>query len=269
MISQVFWHSWMVWYYICVLTYFDECYDGNHNYLILGALFNPKPKKIHRDFLQAKRNKKYIKKDGTAKEIKYSTCIDAKRYKVAQRAVDCFNDNESFFRAIVIDQRPKADFNLDFYGRPDEPKKIKDARAYKKFTELLLRSNIITTNGVLLTDRITRCKGDAFLPLIREAFGTLGAEYSQGRSEPVFRHIQEVNTALEQYHVGQIGDILQGVILNELLPTKNRWKRKIRDYVKKELGLPSLSQNYWQSLSKWQQDQKHFKYQIWYWRPSD
>ncbi len=251
------------------ICYFDECYDGNHSYLILGALFNPEPKKIHHDFLQAKRNKRYIKRDGTTKEIKYSTCNNSKRYKVAQRAVDCFKDSQSFFRAIVIDQRPESGFNLDFFGRPDEPKKIKDARAYKKFTELLLKSNITTTNGVLLTDKLSRCKGDAFLPLIREAFGTPGVEHSQGRNEPIFCHIQEVDTALEQYHVGQIGDILQGAILNELVPARNRFKRKLREYVKKELGLPSLEQNYWLPLSKWEQDAKHHKYQIWYWRPGE
>lgn len=252
-----------------VLTFFDECYDDNHSYLILGALFNPKPKKIHRDFLQAKWNERYIKRDGTAREIKYSMCVDTKRYKVAQKAVDCFKDSQSFFRAIVIDQRPQSGFNLDFFGQPNEPKKLKDARAYKKFTELLLKSNITTTNGVLLTDRITRCKGDAFLPLIREAFGTPGVGYSQGSSDPIFRHIQEVDTAIEEYHVGQIGDILQGAILNELVPARNRFKRKLREYVKKELALPSLGQNYWLSLSKREQDAKHYKYQIWYWKPGE
>lgn len=267
--QQVLGCHFVVWYYVRVLTYFDECYDGNHSYLILGALFNPKPKEIHHDFLEAKRRKSYLNVNGTAKEIKYSYCVDHKRYSLARKAVDCFVDSQSFFRAIVIDQRPQSGFNLDRFGRPDEPKKIKDARAYKKFAELLLRSNITTTNGVLLTDRITRCKGDAFLPLIREAFGTAGVEYSQGRSEPIFRHIQEVDTALEQYHVGQIGDILQGAILNELAPARSRFKRKLREYIKKELALPSLGQDYWLPLSKWEQDAKHFKYQIWYWRTGD
>jgi len=251
-----------------MLTTFDECYDSNHTYLILGALFNPRPKDIHREFLKAKRDKGYVGADGSAKEIKYSYCNSRKRYSIAAKAVDCFRNSQSFFWAIVIDQRPEAGFNIDFFGSRYEPKALKKARAYKKFTELLLRSNIPTIeNGILLTDRLTRCKGDEFCHLIRELFGTHGAGYSAGRNKPVFRHIQEVDTALEQYHVGQIGDILQGVILNELLPTKGQWKRKLRNYVKKQLGVPSLLRNYWQSLSKWQQDQTHPKYQIWYWRP--
>ena len=258
-----------MWYYVRVKTYFDECYDGNRSYLILGALLNPKPKKIHRAFLEAKRGENYLTANGTAKEIKYSYCTNHKRYSVAQKAVDCFVDSQSFFRAIVVDQRPQSGFNLDFFGRPDEPKKIKDARAYKKFTELLLGKNITITNGVLLTDRLSRCKGDVFLSLIEEAFGTAGVGYSQGKSEPIFRHIQEVDTALEPYHVGQIGDILQGVILNELVPARSKFKRKLREYVEKELDLPSLGQDYWSPLPKWEQDAKHFKYQIWYWRPAD
>lgn len=252
-----------------MLTTFDECYDNKHTYLILGALFNPNPPKIHRKFLIAKRVKGYIKNDGTVKEIKYTYCSNHYRYSIAKRAVDCFIDSESSFRAIVIDQSPQSGFSLDYFGRPDELKIIKEARAYKKFTELLLKSNIptIMTNGILLTDRLTRCRGDAFLSLIIELFGTPGVGYSYGSNKPIFRHIQEVDTALEQYHVGQIGDILQGVILNELAPAKTRWKRKLREYVEQQLRLPSLSQSYWQALPKWEQDQKHPKYQIWYWRP--
>lgn len=267
--NQKFWSPWAVWYYIRMLTYFDECYDGGRNYLILAALFNPNIKKIHKDFLRAKQGKRYFKADGSVQEIKYSYCNNPERYSVAQKAVDCFVDSQSFFRAIVIDQHPQSGFKLDRFGRIDEPKKIKDARAYKKFTELLLESNITTMNGVLLTDRLGRCKGDAFLPLIKEAFGTAGVGYSQGRSQPVFRHIQEVDTALEPYHVGQIGDILQGAILNELAPVAtNEFKPKIREYVKEKLALPSLGPDYWLPLPKWEQDAKHFKYQIWYWRPS-
>ncbi len=267
MTNQMLGHSWIVWYSIRMLTYFDECYYGNPSYLILGVLYNPSVGKVHEDFLKRKQDEKYFKTDGTLQEIKCNYCVNSKRFRVARLAVDCFKESSSFFRAIVIDQRPQSGFNLDFFGRPDEPKNIKDARAYKKFTELLLKSNITITNGVLLTDRMSRPKDDAFLSLISEEFGTEGVEYSRGKSEPIYRHIQEVDTALEQYHVGQIGDILQGVILNELVPVGSRFKRKLREYVKKELALPSLGQDYWLPLSKWEQDAKHHKYQIWYWGP--
>ncbi len=69
MVSWEFGHSWVLWYYIRMLTYFDECYDGNHSYLILGVLYNPEVGKIHKDFLKRKRDEKYFKIDGTVQEI--------------------------------------------------------------------------------------------------------------------------------------------------------------------------------------------------------
>jgi hypothetical protein len=252
-----------------MLTTFDESYDNNHNYLILGALFNPRHKIIQREFAEAKRNVGFVNPDGTVREIKYSLCTDKRKYEVAKIAVDCFINSHSFFRAIVIDQKPDSGFRLDYFGKPFERKALKEARAYKKFTELLLKSNLplIQPNGLLYADKLTRCKGDAFCQLITELFGTRGTNYSVGHDKPIFKHISEVDTSLEDYHLGQIGDILQGVILNELKPGDNRWKNKIRNYVKGQLKIPSLLPDYWGILPKWHQDQKHPKYQVWYWRP--
>jgi len=249
-------------------VFFDECYDNNHNYLILGALFNPEPHKIHRILRQEKRDRNYLNLDGTVREIKYVLCNTHYRCDVAKCAVDCFVGSSSLFRAIVIDQRPNTGFSLDYFGNPNEGKAIKEARAYKKFTELLLKSNIAdVSGGTLYADRLTRCKGDAFVPLITESFGKPNCNYSIGKNEPVFRYVQEVDTALEQYHVGQIGDILQGAILCELVPPHNRYKRELNTYVKKQLNISSLGQTYWQNLPKWEQDLKHPKYQVWYWEP--
>ncbi len=252
-----------------MLTNFDECYDNAHNYLILGALFNPRHKIIHRAFVKAKRDAGYVNPDGTVREIKYALCSDSKRYKIAKLAVDCFINSDSFFRAVVVDQRPEAGFNLNYFGRRNERKAIKEARAYKKFCELLLKANIqdIQPNGLLYTDKLTRCRGDLFCQLITELFGTQGEEYSKGGSKPVFKHITEVDTSLEEYHLGQIGDILQGAIINELVPGLNRWKRKLRNYVKGQLNLPSLSADFWRLLPKWYVNQKYPKYQVWYWVP--
>jgi hypothetical protein len=253
-----------------VTVFFDECYDNAHNYLILAALFNPEPHKIHRIFRQEKRDKNYLHPDGTVREIKYSHCITHYHYQIAKCAIDCFKNSSSSFRAIVIDQNPNAGFSFDYFGTPNEHRAIKEARAYKKFTELLLCSNMVNiSGGTLYTDRLTRCKGDAFISLITELFGDINGKYSKGKVEPVFKNIEEVDTALEQYHLGQIGDILQGVILCELIPPKNRWKRELNKYVKRQLNLNSLGQVYWQNLPKWKQDLIHPKYQIWYWQPGE
>ena len=103
--------------------------------------------------------------------------------------------------------------------------------------------------------------------LLKDLFCTTGENYSVGKNKPIFKHIQEVDTGLEYYHIGQIGDILQGVILNELMPTQNRWKKKIRNYVKGQLEIPSLLPEYWKILSRRYQNQEYHKYQVWYWTP--
>ena len=248
-----------------MLIYFDECYDNNHQYLILGSIFNPRPKLIHKAFLREKQILNYLKHDGTAQEIKYSYVTNHKRYEVAKKAVDCFFNSPSFFRAIVIEQGIESGFNFNYFGKANEPKSIKEARAYKKFMELLLGSNITAvSNAVLLTDRLTRCSGDLCLELMKERFG----QSEGGDKPPIFKEVREIDTALEQYHVGQIGDILQGVILNQLIPTENKWKRNIRDYVKSKLLVPSLGPDHWKQLQKWEVDQRYPKYQIWYWQPN-
>jgi hypothetical protein len=258
------------WYILnIVIVYFDECYDSNHDFLILGALFNPRHKAIYDDFKREKRRCHFVNSDGRGLEIKYTKSNTRRNFIMALRAVDCFINSQSYFRAIVVDQRQSSGFNLDYFGKPYETKTIKNARAYKVFSELLLRDNISRiSNGVLLTDRLTRCSGDECLDLIMGLFGTPNQKYSSRRKYPIFRHVQEVDTALETYHVGQIGDILQGVILNELVPSQNKYKRKLREYVKQQLSIPSLDSQYWQSLNVKQRNQLHPKYQAWHWKPS-
>lgn len=253
-----------------MLTTLDESYDSDHRYLIFGAVFHPLYKQIHRQFREAKKNAGYVNTaDGKVREIKYVLCNTHKRYEIAKLAVDCFINSPSFFRAIVIDKDPSSGFSLNYFGKASEPTAIKEARAYKKFCELLLKSCLpeIQPNGLLYTDALTHCHGDAFCALINELFSISGQNYSKDLDKPIFKLIKEVDTSLEDYQLGQIGDILQGAILNELVPGTNRWKKQIRNYIKGQLGLPSLSPKYWQILPKWLKNQKHPKYQIWYWVP--
>lgn len=247
--------------------YFDESYDMNKEFLILSALFSPRPKRLHSAMLNVKVAEHYLDAAGEPLEIKYSTSDTSRRSRVACKCVDCFAMSPSWFRAIVI-ETGAGKFDLNYFGRRFESDAMKWARAYKKFAELLLSHNCSgVENGVLLTDRLTRTKGDLFLELLRETFSQPGLAYSTGKTQPIFRHIQEVDTALPKYQVGQIGDILMGSILNALRPTKNRFKRRLRNHVVNVLSLPSLLPSYWQQLAKWQIEAMHPKFGIWYWRP--
>lgn len=43
-----------------MLIYFDESYDNGHKYLLLGALFNPHPKFLHRELTELKKKYNYF-----------------------------------------------------------------------------------------------------------------------------------------------------------------------------------------------------------------
>ena len=251
-----------------MLVYLDESYDGNHSFFLLGALFVPSSRKLHRAFRQAKVDEGYVLPGGEVKEIKYTEIRTPRLLRVAQVGVDLFMNNDAWFRCIVVDQRPESGWRLDYFGSRDERKAIKEARFYKKFAEMLLRSNsqdII--NGVLLTDRMTRCAGDDFLRLIRDEFSAPSGPSSPA---PTYRSVQSVDTGAEGYHLGQIGDLLTGAVLNELVEPKGstgRYKRRFRDYVKTCIKIPSLGPEYWR-MSKDQANVQHPKFQVWHWRPT-
>lgn len=43
-----------------MLIYFDESYDNDHKYLLLGALFNPHPKFLHRELIEMKKKYNFV-----------------------------------------------------------------------------------------------------------------------------------------------------------------------------------------------------------------
>lgn len=250
-----------------MLVYLDESYDNAHNFFLLGALFVPDSIPLHRAFRQVKVSEGYVLPNGEVKEVKYSQLARPKQLRIAKAGVDLFLESDGWFRCIVVDQRPEFGWSLDYFGNRTEGRAIKEARFYKKFTEMLLRSNSKDfVNGVLLADRMTRCTGDDFLRLISDEFS---APSGPSSSEPTFRAVHEVDTAKETYHLGQVGDLLTGAILNDLVEPQGasaRYKRSFKEYVKGRIGVPSLGTEYW-DMPKYRADALHPKFQVWFWQP--
>jgi len=249
-----------------MLIYFDESYDNEHRYLILGALFNPHPKFLHRELLEMKRDCNYIGRDGKVLEIKYNNCTTKKRETMNCNAIDIFMKSTSYFRAIVIDQNI---MDLDRFGRKSEDKKIKMARAYKKFAELLLSHNTENIyNGVLLTDELTRANGDKFIEIMKQDFCMINGKHCNDGHKPTLKEITDIKSHLEEYHVNQINDILMGSILNNLKPTTKEYKNNVRNHLIKTLEVKDLLQGSWSQYSKSRVEEYYPKYNIWYWRPN-
>ncbi len=73
-----------------MLIYFDESYDQERQYLLLGTLFNPHPKFLHQKLLEMKKKYNYLDQNGKALEIKYNNCINKKREIMNCEAIDIF-----------------------------------------------------------------------------------------------------------------------------------------------------------------------------------
>jgi len=53
-----------------MIIYFDESYDPERQYLILGAAFHPRSKSLNRELTKIKRANSFVNDDGTMKELK-------------------------------------------------------------------------------------------------------------------------------------------------------------------------------------------------------
>jgi hypothetical protein len=246
-----------------MLIYFDESYDNNHKYLILGALFNPKSKYLHKKLITLK-DSYFFKNNGKYKELKYNNCINEYNYNLCCGAIDIFMESQSYFRAVVIDQ---SLLDLDYFGRKYENKNIKMARVYKKFAEMLISNNSRNIkNGVLLTDELTRCKGDEFIEIMKQEFCSSEGKHKHFSGEPILKHIMDIHSHVENYQVCQINDILIGCILNNLVPTKKKYKNDIRNYLINKLKVGSLLSKDWKFSKKYIEENSP-KFNIWYWFP--
>jgi hypothetical protein len=247
-----------------MLIYFDESYDNQHDYLILAALFNPHPAYLHRRLKEIKNEECFNKDDGSPRELKYSRIKNAKSLRVAQKAIDAFMHSTSWFRCVVIKQDL---INLDYFGKPQESDAIKYARLYKKFAELLIGHNTDNVlSAVLLTDQLTRCKGDEFIEVMKQEFCIPFGNYSENSHIPRLKDVMDIQSHLEQYHVCQINDILAGCVLNNLKPT-HKFKNQLREYLIQGLNVKDLLPGSWSHYSKTYLEQYYPKFNVWYWEP--
>ena len=250
-----------------MLIYFDESYDNEHKYLLLGALFNPHPKFLHRELSELKKRYNYFSANGYPAEIKYNNCVNNFRLRMYKDAVDIFFKSTSYFRCIVIDQKV---LDLSYFGQMHEDNDIKMARAYKKFAELLIAHNTENVyNGVLLTDELKRCKGDRFIKLMKNDFCLPNGKHCNMKNRPTLKHVADIKSHLENFQTGQINDVLLGCVLNNLVPTAREYKNNLRIHLVEKLGVDSLLPTYWNKYSKRYVEEYYPKFNVWYWKPND
>jgi hypothetical protein len=230
--------------------YFDESYDNAHHYLLYGALFVPPSSTLHQRIARIREE------TGCRSEIKYNFCKNATRLAVARSVIDAFMEDTAYFRCVVVDQHG---FDYSVFGRADEPLALKQARAYKKFAEMLLDKHVIDVeHAVFLADDMKRCNGDEFLDRIRERFNPPGGKTT-------FRHLAEVSSRLEQYQCLQVCDLLLGCVLNNLKPTTKETKNEIRQYLCQRVGVPNCLLTTWRNIPLATATNPETKFHVWYW----
>ena len=238
-----------------------------HAFFLLGALFVPNSNLLHRSFRKVKIDEEVCSPQRRSEEVKYSRLMTPRHLRIAQAGVDLFLESEAWFGCVVVDQRPGSGWSLDMFGEASEGNPIRRARSYTYFTELLLRLCIFGwTDGILLVDRMTRTDGDDFLVAIGQAFS---APAPEGGIESALRAVMEVDTALESYQVGQIGDLLTGAVLNDLVEPQGgraKYKRAFKRYVKDRLGATSFQRDYPHSAEIIGRSDPP-KFQVWHWQP--
>ena len=255
---------------------------------MLGALFVISDHDVLLEsFNSLKREETFARPDGSLRELKYSKIKYPKFERAAVKAIQAFKAHNCYFRAVIV---PQAQFDLRFFGKPYELEKIKRARAYKKFAEMLIEYNTPeVSQAILFADYLSRCKGvlgrgDEFVEVMRERFQHVVYDHDLNADPPKLKHIQEISSEDEHYALMQVCDVLLGATLNGILRTpkgprmvhKNRVSTKLMEI----LEFPSFDKSYWQPLTKLYAREyqrkismaeyvqaTHYKYRLWFWRP--
>ena len=163
---------------------------------------------------------------------------------------------------------------------------------------IISRNTRKISQAVLLVDEVTRCNHDRFIELIRESFCIAGEGYNIDKSEVTIKHVGSVKSSSPENIRLCLCDILLGCILNNVLihmtdlcrlyskihyrrsgavncisrlnnniPTKNKWKNKIRKELVKRLGVNDLLENTWSEQKVSPKISRKFR--IWYWKPGN
>jgi len=250
-----------------MIIYLDESYDQpNKRFLLFGLLFCPS-KTLHRQLTAIHSRRQCLDKNNNIIETKYNNCFTKHNYTVCIEFIEAFLKSDCWFSSIVVDTK-STNFDLRYFGKANESDAIKKARVYKKFTELIVSKNTKKiSDAVLLVDEVTRCNLDRFIELIRESFCIPGQRYSTGKGTPTLRHVGSIKSSSPENIRLCVCDLLLGAILNNNLPTRNRWKNQLRKDLIRKLGVKDLLWSTWvkgkisMTVSK--------KFRIWYWKPGN
>lgn len=244
----------------------DESLDRRARYLCLGALFLPDDGPTNAQMEDIKDQYRRFAPGHSFSDVKYSKSGDNFTFDICREIIALFSNSSAWFRALVIDTS-LPEFSWRNFGGRTESRRLTRVLAYNRLAELRLRPNLQgISNAILLADSMTAVAGDDFVQHIYRSFGV-----PFGSTEPTLpqiRYVERVDISLPRYQLGQMCDVLLGVITGDLVRPTNRNKLALIQYAKESLAIPDFSPDYWLGLIERQPGELPLKFHVWHWRPT-
>jgi hypothetical protein len=250
--------------------YADESGTHGNGWLVIGMLFVPDHGQLHSDLCRAKVAKGYFNTGrwkARYKELHFANLKSVRDAEVSELWIDLFLGSSSFFRSVAVDW---SIFEGRHFGDPFEPKALKERRAYKKWTEMLLQPEVASiTNASFYLDRLRLMYGYDVIESLKDRF--LRDKYGEDLRRPRIREFQATESWKDANQCLQLCDLLVGCVYQSLRPSKNPVKRRVMEYLFEKLqahGVKARTSSYWRGYGV--HVRKHFpKFSEWFWKPTD
>ena len=242
----------------------DESLDRSGRYFCLGALFVPGDGPTVGQIEDIKAKYRQFAPGHSFADVKYSKSGDAFTRAVCREIIDLFLRRPAWFRALVADTAQPG-FSWRSFSDSETSMKLTKALAYNQLAEQLLESALPgIANAVLLADDINATAGDDFIQRIYRSFGA--ASGPSGAAPPPIRYAERVDTSLPRYQLGQMCDVLLGVVTGDLAPPTNRNKLALIQYAKDALDVPGFGPDHWGNPPNIQPGAPVPKLHVWHWQ---
>ena len=231
--------------------------------MCLGALFLPDDGPTNAQMEDIKDKYRQFAPGHSFSDVKYAKSGENFTFAVCREIIDLFIDHSAWFRVLVFDTTLPG-FSWSNFGGHDVQRGLAKARAYGRLAEILLERNLRgNEDAVLLADSLTEVAGDDFIRHISERFGTGPNVGGTAR----IRYVQRVDTSLPDYQLGQMCDVLLGVVTGDLVQPTNRNKLALIQYAKDAIHIPSFGPDYWFRVPQDQPGEPVSKFHVWHWCP--
>ena len=247
-----------------MIIYMDESLDRGGRYLCLGALFVPGDGPTVGQIEDIKAKYRRFAPGHSFSDVKYSRSGDHFTRAVCQEIIDLFLRQPAWFRVLVADTAQPR-FSWRRFSGSGTSMSLSRALAYNQLAELLLKPALQgIANAVLLADDLTTPAGDDFIQRIYRSFGA--ASGPAGATPPPIRYVERVDTSLPRYQLGQMCDVLLGVVTGDLASPTNRNKLALIQYAKDALNVPGCGPDYWGQPPHIQPGAPVPKLHVWHWQ---